>query len=107
VVVRLKETFNAPKLGDAAEKLCNGSQSPAEQRAVTRLSTRCALGGPFTLHWCREETEFDICRCSDRPIRRTSGNSSASVAGQRAPSRKPPDFFVLALSANAARIVVR
>ncbi len=113
----LQKTFNAPISPDAAEKLCNGlnmlineGQVVTDEKGKERKKYKYALrvGPTVYLAWAREETDFDPWSFLDQPDpAHVHQLIDQARAGGLGPTVAEADFFVLSLSANAARIVVR
>lgn len=99
----LKAGLNSPIGSSAAEAICNGLNSLVANRKHSLI-----VGPVIYVYWTREVSEYDFFASFDQPkegeVRALI--ESASVGGPM-PDVHAPDFFVLALSANASRIVVR
>lgn len=110
----LVAALNSPIAEDAAEKLCNGLNVLLNEEAGTDSTGRrkfkysLRVGKAVYLAWCRNEVARNPLGDMDDPdpehVKRyielaRKGGAVATPHGA--------DFFVLSLSANAARIVVR
>lgn len=115
----LEAALNSPISVDAAEKLCNGlnvllnehvllPDDKGKERRKYKYSLR--VGRSVYLAWARNDSDaFDLFRFFDAPDPADVHDLIRQpLSGKAAPSEfQEKDFFVLSLSANAARIVVR
>jgi CRISPR-associated protein Csd1 len=110
----LEAALNSPISANAAEKLCNGLNVLLNEEAGTddrgRRKFRYALrvGKAVYVAWCREQTEWNPLGDMDDPDPEHV-RAYIELARKGGLGSKPDaaDFYVLSLSANAARIVVR
>lgn len=110
----LSAALNSPISASAAEKLCNGLNTLINEergqdekgRRLYRYSLR--IGGGLYIAWCREEqpTNFFTELAEPDPQHVTEFIRSAESGRHGAPPGEN-DFYVLSLSANSARIIVR
>lgn len=99
----LEAGMNSPIGSSTAEAICNGlNQLLADEKRSLRV-------GPVVyVSWTQEPVDTDFMAMLSQPDERAVQMllDSASRGGPM-PTVNAPDFFVLALSANASRIVVR
>ncbi len=110
----LSAALNSPISPDAAEKLCNGlnllindSRGKGEKgRTLYKYSLR--VGPTVYLAWRRGEQVEDFWDVFDNPQpEHVHQLIEQARSGGKAPKVDEADFYVMALSANAARIIVR
>ncbi len=110
----LEAAHNSPISADAAEKLCNGlnvllnEETGTDEKGKRKYKYALRVGKAVYVAWCRNETERNPLGDMDDPdpahvqayieLARKGGIGGAPEA---------MDFYVLSLSANSARIVVR
>jgi CRISPR-associated protein Csd1 len=98
----LSATLNSPISPGAAEAVCNGLNYLL---ASDVHSLR--VGKAVYVFWTRENTEFSWDILKDPKPEDVQALLKSARTGKRFESVEDPNFFVLALSANASRIVVR
>lgn len=99
----LEAALNSPIGADTAERVCNALN---HLLGSERHSLR--VGKSVFVYWTRTECDFDLWSLLSRPDAEHVGRLIASArSGLRVADLDPNDFYVLALSANASRIVVR
>ncbi|MFQ3588510.1 MAG: type I-C CRISPR-associated protein Cas8c/Csd1, partial [Fimbriimonadaceae bacterium] len=101
----------AEKIGNAVNHLLNAGsrvidEATGKEKFVHRYSIR--VGKVAYVAWSREEVEFDLWRLLDRPDPdQVRAMIAQPLKGNMPNSVSASDFYVLALSASAARVVVR
>ncbi len=110
----LNAALNSPISADAAEKVCNGLNvllnESAGETSNGKRKFRYALrvGKAVFLAWCRDEHESNLLDDLDDPDpAHVQGYIEMARTGRKVAEPEAADFFMLSLSANAARIVVR
>lgn len=113
----LEAALNSPISPAAAELLCNGlnklinervPDTDASGKEIERGKYALRVGRGLFIAWTRKESEFNVFQILDRPdpdqVRRLiqSVHKSGGL-----PKVDAADFYLLSLSANAARIVIR
>ncbi|MEJ5171192.1 MAG: type I-C CRISPR-associated protein Cas8c/Csd1, partial [Fimbriimonadales bacterium] len=110
----LKASFNSPISEDAALKICNGlnellnAEFDDPQRQRKRRKHALRVGPSVFLAWTAKETGFDFFNFLEQPSEEEVRQFlSQPLSGSEVAEPSENDFYVLCLSANAARIVVR
>lgn len=109
--------LNSPTSLDAAEKLCNGLNylinegskvidDKGKERTKYKYSLR--VGPTVYIAWAKGKQEVDFWNILDNPMpEHVQALIESPLTGKGAPNVAEADFFVMSLSANAARIIVR
>ncbi len=111
----LEAALNSPISTDAAEKICNGlndllnTEAGIDEKGRRKYQHSLRVGKTVFVAWSRELTNRNLLDDLDSPdpAHVQSLIELVSKGGRKAYFPEPSDFFVLSLSANAARIVVR
>ncbi len=99
----LQNTQNAPISGPASAAICR-----ALNHLLHEEHHRMKIANTTYVYWCREEKIFDPFTILKEPTSEDVSALLESVAKGRDKSSLDPDrYSVLALSANAARLVIR
>lgn len=99
----LSAAYNSPIGADAAERICNGLN-----RLLASEQNSLRVGKAVYVYWTRNAEQFDMWDMLSKPDpERVELLLRSPFAGHPQAEVQAPDFFVLALSANASRIVVR
>jgi len=99
----LEAALNSPIGGLTAEAVCNGLNL-----LLSDPKRSLRVGAVVYLCWTRETVTFDFMSFLDKPNEEDVRTLlEAPARGGHSPVISEPDFFVLALSANASRIVIR
>ena len=94
---------NSPISADAALRICNGLNYLLSERKHSLRIARAVY-----VYWTREEQDYDLWGLLSQPDEAQVQELLRSpLRGRPAAEPAANDFFVLALSANASRIVVR
>ncbi len=109
--------LNSPISPYAAEKLCNGlnhlinegsrvEDKKGKERTQYKYSLR--VGPTVYIAWAKKKQEDNFWHILDTPEpEHVQALIESSLTGKGAPNVAEADFFVMSLSANAARIIVR
>ncbi len=110
----LSAALNSPVSPDAAEMLCNGlnillnEEAGTDEKGRRKYKYSLRVGKSVFVAWCRDESEFSPFKLLEAPDPdHVQQIVEQARRGGTAPTAASADFYVLALSANAARIVVR
>lgn len=110
----LEAALNSPISADAGEKIGNGlnvllnEERPAPNGTSRRYRYALRVGKAVYLAWCREPgSDNPLWTLEDPDPGHVHMLIETAVKGGRPPEVDREEFFVLSLSANAARIVVR
>ncbi len=100
----LEESLNAPTCPDCGERF-----TKAANRLIADESTHLYLGRSVYLFWCKEEVGFNPAKVLSQPDPQVVRNLLlAAFSGKgRSLSADTTPFYSVALSASAARVVVR
>ncbi len=113
----LSAALNSPISLGPAEKLCNGLNMLVNEHSVVkdasgkerkRYKYALRVGPIVYIAWSQNEHVSDFWEILDRPTPEHVHQLIAQpIVGGKAPSVSEADFYVVSLSANAARIIVR
>lgn len=113
----LTAALNSPISPDAAEKLCNGLNQLINERVEAptkdgktyqRGKYALKVGKALFVAWSRCQAEFDPIRIISEPDpQHVQDLLNTARQGGKPPDVAAKDFYVLSLSANAARIAIR
>lgn len=99
----LEAALNSPIGADTAERVSNALNSLL---ASSRNALR--VGKTIFVYWTKKESDFDLWGLLNKPDPdQVAGLISSARTGVHTARLDPAEFYVLALSANASRIVVR
>lgn len=99
----LEAAYNSPIGADAAERICNGLN-----RLLASKQNSLRVGKAVYVYWTRNAEPFDMWNLLSKPDpEQVELLLRSPFVGKTQGVVSSPDFFVLALSANSSRIVVR